>query len=179
MSIFKSFILGATTALAATAPSVVFAQSGHASAHTPYAGQQLREIKALSAQEQQDWLEGKGLGLAKAAELNGYPGPMHVLENASALSLTPAQQDASARLMAGHKAQVRALGEQLVAAERRLDEAFHAGTPGDEDVSRLTLKAGALQARIRASHLQTHLAQTALLQPEQVALYQRLRGYAK
>ena len=179
MSIIKSLILGATTALAAATPPVAFAQSGHASAHPPYAGQQLREIKALSAQEQQDWLEGKGLGLAKAAELNGYPGPMHVLENATALSLSAGQRDATEQLMAAHKTDVKALGKQLIEAEQALDEAFRRGAPSDAQVSRLTLEVGTLQARIRAAHLQTHLAQTALLQPEQVALYQRLRGYAK
>ena len=177
MSILKSFILGATTVLAA-APSA-FAQDGHAAAHQPYAGQHLREIKALSPQEQQDWLEGKGIGLAKSAELNGFPGPLHVMENAAALSLSAPQRDATARLMAAHKVEVKALGKQLVEAEQALDDAFRRGTPSDAQVSRLTLEVGTLQARIRAAHLQTHVAQTALLQPEQVALYQRLRGYAK
>lgn len=165
-----------------------FAQSGspHGQHHAtpvpsaqPYAGQQSRQIKALSAQEQQDWLEGKGLGLAKSAELNGYPGPLHVLENAAALSLTAAQHDATTRLMAVHRAEVKALGKQLIDAEQALDEAFRRGAPTDAQVSRLTLEIGTLQARIRAAHLQTHTAQTALLQPGQIALYQRLRGYVQ
>ena len=65
----------------ATPPSM----SAAASSAATYAGQQNRQIKALSAQEQQDWLEGKGMGLAKAAELNGFPGPMHTLEHADAV----------------------------------------------------------------------------------------------
>ena len=36
---------------------------------------------------------------------------------------------------------------------------------------------GLLQADLRSEHLQTHLAQTALLSTQQVALYQSLRGY--
>ena len=180
MSNLKSFILFA--AVSALAPSV-FAQPdpshNHDHAAQPYAGQQLREIKALSAQEQQDWLDGKGIGLAKTAELNGYPGPLHVTENAAALSLTASQRDATARLMAAHKGDVKALGKQLIEAEQALDEAFRRGAPSEAQVNRLTLEVGTLQARIRAAHLQTHLAQTALLQPEQVALYQRLRGYSK
>jgi hypothetical protein len=36
-----------------------------------------------------------------------------------------------------------------------------------------------LQARIRASHLNTHIRQTALLRAEQVVAYDRLRGYAR
>jgi hypothetical protein len=185
MSNLKSFILLA--AVSATAPSV---SAQHDAAHShgraappaaaqPYAGEQLREIKALSAQDQRDWLDGKGIGLAKTAELNGYPGPLHVLENAAALSLSAAQREATASLMAAHKADVKALGKQLIEAEQALDEAFRRGAPSDAQVSRLTLEAGTLQARIRAAHLRTHVAQTALLQPEQVALYQRLRGYAQ
>ena len=60
--------------------------------HTsPYAGQQARDIKALSPDEIQGYLTGQGMGLAKAAELNGYPGPLHVLELAAELKLTEEQ----------------------------------------------------------------------------------------
>ena len=45
-----------------------------------YAGQQDREIKSLSAAELHDLAEGRGMGMAKAAELNHYPGPAHVIE---------------------------------------------------------------------------------------------------
>lgn len=179
MSRSKSVFFAA--ALTATAASA-FAQHAHPATSAPaqsYAGQQSREIKALSAQEQQDWLEGKGSGLAKAAELNGYPGPMHVLEHAQALSLSAPQREATTQLMDAHKAEVKALGRRLVDAEQALDQAFRHGRPSEAEVSRLTQEAGTLQARIRAAHLQTHLAQAALLQPEQVALYQQLRGYAK
>jgi hypothetical protein len=44
-----------------------------AQSQSPYVGQEFREIKALSPQEISDYLSGKGMGLAKAAELNGYP----------------------------------------------------------------------------------------------------------
>ena len=48
--------------------------------HQPYAGLQARPVKALSDQQIADLRAGRGMGLALAAELNGYPGPMHVLE---------------------------------------------------------------------------------------------------
>jgi len=178
MSNPKFFTPFAVAAVAFAMPSVSDGNQQHTH-EQPYAGQEERGIKALSAQDQQDWLDGKGMGLAKAAELNGYPGPMHVLEHASALSLSTAQQEASHRLMAAHKAEVRALGHRLVAAEQALDEAFRRGTARDEDVNRLTREIGVLQARIRAEHLRTHIAQTALLRPEQIARYQQLRGYSK
>jgi len=150
----------------------------HAAAPTPYAGQQARSIKALSPQEAQDLIEGKGTGLAKAAELNSYPGPMHVLELAQALQLSDAQRDASARLMHTHKDEARALGRQLVEAERALDQAFATRRIDAASLSAQLARIGALQAAVRDAHLQTHLKQTALLTPAQIAQYDQLRGYA-
>lgn len=69
----------------------------------------------MSPQEQQAWLDGQGIGLAKPAELNGFPGPMHVLEHASQLELSTQQQEDTRRLMERHKAEARALGAELVA----------------------------------------------------------------
>ena len=60
-------------------------------AASPYAGEQSRSIKSLSQQDVADYMAGKGMGCAKAAELNGYPGPAHVLELADQLALTPSQ----------------------------------------------------------------------------------------
>jgi hypothetical protein len=65
---------------------------GNANSQSPYASQESREIKSLSPQEASDLLAGKGMGFAKAAELNGYPGPAHVLELAAQLQLTPEQK---------------------------------------------------------------------------------------
>jgi hypothetical protein len=44
-------------------------------AHQPYAGLEARAIKALSEQQIADLEAGRGMGMALAAELNGYPGP--------------------------------------------------------------------------------------------------------
>lgn len=145
---------------------------------SPYAGEQHRQIKALSDQEQRAWLEGQGQGLARAAELNGYPGPMHTLELGDRLGLTPHQLAATRELMHRHKEEVRVLGGRLVEAERRLDAVFREQRATEAEVARLTAEIGELQARIRTSHLQTHLAQRRLLSEEQVAAYSRLRGYS-
>jgi hypothetical protein len=61
--------------------------AGTFAAETPYAGQQTRMIKALSDQEVSDYVEGRGMGSSKAAELNHYPGPAHVLVDSSRLEL--------------------------------------------------------------------------------------------
>jgi Spy/CpxP family protein refolding chaperone len=160
--------------LAAGAP-LAFAQ--HAHQGSPYAGLQEREIKALSKDDTQRLLQGQGMSLALAAELNGYPGPLHVLELADGLQLTPAQRAQTQALMDGHKTQARELGRQLVEAERALDQSFAQGHATSEEVGRHTRAIGSLQAALRDAHLQTHLKQAALLTREQIAAYQRLRGY--
>lgn len=96
--------------------------------HGGYAGQEGRAIKSLSAQDVDALLAGHGAGFAKAAELNGYPGPRHVLELAGPLGLSDEQRRASERLMVEHKARARALGMELVEAERSLDALFAART---------------------------------------------------
>ncbi len=168
---------------ALTAWALAFAQhAGHgAGQHAPvrasYAGEQTREIKALSAQEQLAWTDGQGMGLARAAELNGYPGPMHVLEFADRLQLTNNQEETTRALMAQHKAEVRRLGIRLVEAERELDQLFRDKRATEADIRVHTDAIAKLQAQIRLSHLNTHLKQTALLDAAQIERYSVLRGY--
>ena len=167
----------ATSAISMLSTASFSQNSGlvHAS---PYAGQQVRDIKALSPSQTADLLAGKGMEQAKAAELNGYPGPMHVLELTGPLALSPAQTEASETLMARHKAEARELGARLVQAERELDAAFAGQQIDAAQVGALTRHIGLLQAQLRASHLRTHLQQAALLTAPQVAHYAQLRGYA-
>ena len=79
-----------------------------------YAGQEARDIKAVSMEEISAYLSGKGMGLAKAAELNGYAGPAHVLELAQDLALTPAQRARTEALLATMTAKAVLLGQTLV-----------------------------------------------------------------
>ncbi len=145
---------------------------------SPYAGQQVREIKALSATQTGDLLAGKGMEQARAAELNGYPGPMHTLELAQQLGLTAEQKNATEQLMLNHRAEARSLGAQVVQAERELDQAFAARQLDDAQLAARTRHIGQLQAALRNSHLQTHLQQTRLLTTHQIQRYAQLRGYA-
>jgi len=179
--------LAAAAALAAAslaaqqhhAPSGHAGHGGHGSPGAqPYAGLQEREIKALSADDTRKLLAGQGMSLALAAELNGYPGPLHVLELAGPLQLDAGQQAKTRELLEAHKAEARTLGAELVAAERALDRHFAGGQALEAEVERLTARIGELQARLRSAHLRTHLKQAALLTPQQVTAYGRLRGYA-
>ena len=157
-------------ALLAVGPAA-FAQS------SPYAGEQHRAVKALDAREVTALKQGQGMGFAKAAELNGYPGPMHTLELAEPLRLTPEQRTATRQLMDAHKARSRELGEAVVQAEAALDSLFAGRQATPERVSQATQHIATLQAQLRAEHLNTHLAQTALMSPAQAKRYAELRGY--
>ena len=145
--------------------------------HATYAGQQQRDIKSLSAQDLQAYAQGQGHGFAKAAELNGYPGPLHVLELATELGLEEQQRRQSEALMARHRTEAQRLGQELIEAERALDQAFASRSIDADALQRLTQDAGMKHARLRAEHLRTHLAQTALMTPQQIARYNSLRGY--
>jgi Spy/CpxP family protein refolding chaperone len=146
-------------------------------APSPYSGQERRPIKALSETEIRDLAEGRGMGLARAAELNSYPGPMHVLELADRLGLSGAQRAASEALIPAMRDKAIALGTRIIAAERDLDRAFAEGSVDADNLRRQVEKIAALHGELRATHLETHLAQRAILTPEQIARYNALRGY--
>ncbi len=158
--------------------SIAVTKVAWADSMSPYAGQNTREIKALAPEDVDAYLSGKGMGLAKAAELNGYPGPAHVLAMANELELTPSQQERTEALFTSMEAKATALGRSLVAQERKLDEQFAAKKITRESLAMLLTRIGELQAKIRGAHLEAHLAQLAILTPSQVARYQELRGYA-
>lgn len=147
--------------------------------HSPYAGQQQRAIKALSAGEIEQYLVGAGMGYARAAELNRYPGPMHVLELADSLALTPAQRTATEKLMSDHKREARAIGARLVDAERALDQLFADMKADESELARQVRAVAVLQGEFRLAHLDTHRRMRALLTPEQIESYARLRGYGE
>ena len=145
---------------------------------SPYVGEQSRAIKSLSDHEVADYLAGKGMGFAKAAELNGYPGPAHVLELADKLALTPAQKQNTAQLFGRMQSRAGALGARLVDEERALDASFASKSISRDELARALRSIAALQGQIRETHLQAHLDQAEILSENQKAEYWRLRGYA-
>ncbi len=142
-----------------------------------HAGQQGRDIKALSAEEIEQYRAGAGMGYAKAAELNHFPGPMHVLELAEQLGLSAGQRAAVQRLMDAHKAEARAIGARRVDAERAIDALFRSGKVEPGALGKAVQEAAAIEGEYRLSHLETHRRTRGLLNEEQVARYDHLRGY--
>ena len=144
----------------------------------PYAGLEARPVKALSEQQSADLWAGRGMGMALAAELNGYPGPIHVIEHARELGLSHEQRARIDELYAAMKAEAVPLGERLIAQEADLDRQFAARTVTLDSLSVATRAIGETQAALRAGHLKYHLSAAELLSPPQVERYAELRGYA-
>jgi Spy/CpxP family protein refolding chaperone len=163
----------AAAVMIALAAGMAAAQGVHPSALEP-----ARAAKALSAEETRDLLEGRGMGLAKAAELNHHPGPMHVLELAGPLGLSETDAAMVRKVFEGMRIEARALGREIVAAEGELDRLFARGHADADAIEALTAKIGALQGKLRAVHLKAHLAIRPMLAAETVARYDALRGYA-
>lgn len=147
------------------------------SAPQPYAGMQARPVKALSEQQVADLRAGRGAGLALPAELNGYPGPSHTLENADALSLTPDQRARTKALFEAMKAEAVPLGERLIQQEAELDSLFAMKTVQPASLEAATNVIGTTQGQLRAAHLRYHLAMLDVLTPDQVRRYAEMRGY--
>jgi LTXXQ motif family protein len=144
----------------------------------PYAGMETRAIKTLSDQQITDLKAGNGMGLALAAELNGYPGPRHAIDLADQLHLSPDQVAKLNELFAAMKAETIPIGTTLIAQERSLNDDFAARTITLASLQTATQQIGATQAALRAAHLKYHLATVAVLTAEQVKRYDELRGYA-
>ena len=151
--------------------------SNSAMSQQPYAGLQNRPIKTLSDQKIADLNAGRGMGLALAAELNGYPGPIHTIELAEQLHLSPEQKEKLKGLFEAMKAETIPLGASLISQERQLNDSFANHTVTAENLEAATQGIGTTQAALRAAHLKYHLSTVTILTPEQVARYNKLRGY--
>ena len=159
----------------------IFALLGVASAFaadTPYAGQQTRAIKALSNQEVSDYVEGRGMGSSKAAELNHYPGPAHVLADSSRLDLTDRQKAETQSVFDAMSAAAKRSGAAIVAKEAELDALYASGRAAPAAIKDLVTELSRLQGDFRYAHLSAHLAMRTILTTEQIARYDEMRGYA-
>jgi Spy/CpxP family protein refolding chaperone len=143
----------------------------------PYSGMQSRPIKSLSEQQIADLNAGRGMGLALAAELNGYPGPSHLIELSDQLGLTSIQLSNLKGMFDAMRAETIPIGEELVAQEEKLDRLFAENVISEQQLKAATESIGETQARLRNAHLRYHLRTRALLQPSQIRRYAELRGY--
>lgn len=168
-----AMILGSASAMAQ--------QQHHdrAASTPPYGDLHQRPVKALGEQQIADLRAGKGMGLALAAELNGYPGPMHALELAEELRLSDIQRTQLRSFYDQMKEEAIMAGEALIAAETALDRAFAGRAMTTDRLTQLTADVGAWQAKLRAVHLKYHLTTAELLTPHQREVYAVARGYRR
>ena len=144
---------------------------------SPYAGEAPRAIKALAEEDVANLLAGAGMGFARAAELNGVPGPRHALDMAADLHLSDPQRARLEEVFTRMQAAARRLGAEIVERERQLDHAFASGGLDADEVADRSIELGRLYGELRAVHLAAHLETTAALEPHQVRRYVELRGY--
>ena len=161
----------------AAAAFAILCNLASAQSHQPYAGFEQRPIKALSEQQVDDLKAGRGMGLALAAELNGYPGPSHVLELADRLDLSSDQRARVQQLFDAMKQETIPLGIKLIEQEKELDHLFSARVVTPETLKSTIAAISMTQAQLRESHLKYHLSTAALLTQVQTRQYVELRGY--
>ncbi len=140
---------------------------------------QSRGIKALSQQQLEDLRDGRGMGLALAAELNSYPGLAHVLELATMLGLSQEARERTQALFAAMKQEAVPLEQELIAKEAALEQAFSTGRTDEESLHQTLGEIARLQGEFRYTYLKYHLATRALLTSDQIASYDKIRGYSR
>ena len=171
----KIFVLGCL--ILGVMLNVTFAESEHT--HTSkYVGQEQRVIKSLSEEDLDELTAGGGWGLAKAAELNGVPGPAHILEMKAEIKLTPVQLQQIEALYTTMREQAIPLGLELIELEKQLNTHFAERTISDALLRDLLENIAHTRAQLRYVHLSTHLKTPNILTSEQIALYNQLRGYS-
>ena len=164
-------------ALLVCMPFSTLAQHNH-TAQTPYAGMQNRAIKSLSDNDINELRRGGGWGLALAAELNGMPGPSHLLELKDKIPLTPDQVDKTQMLLDEMRKAAIPAGERFIAAEKALEAAFASGKVDEASLRRLLADTESARSELRFIHLSQHYQTMQFLTPEQIKRYNILRGYA-
>ena len=153
------------------------APQNHSAHHSAYSGQQNRSIKSLSSKDVAELRQGGGWGFAKAAELNGMPGPAHLLELKDEISLTPDQTTAIKSLHQDMQRQAIAKGERFIALEKQLDHAFKTQNITDHRLRTLLSAIAEVREELRYIHLSAHLKTPKILTQAQISRYNFLRGY--
>jgi len=134
-------------------------------------------IRSLTPEQVGQIERGEGAGFALPAELNGVPGPRHVLDLAAELDLTPAQVAEVEAVFAAMRAESITAGGRYLDAVLALEEGFRDGTLTADDLPARVAEVKRLEGELATTHLAAHFETAALLTPEQIAAYGRLRGY--
>lgn len=102
-----------------------------------------------------------------------------MLQLASELGLTEAQRRDVQAIFNRMSAAAKPLGGELIAQEQTLDRLFANGEITADRLAAATATIAELQGHLRLVHLAAHLETRALLDTNQIARYQQLRGYGE
>ena len=153
------------------------AASGH-EYKSKYIGQERREIKSLSNDDIKELRAGAGWGLAKAAEINGLPGPKHILEMKKEIELTAEQERTVVALYNDMNKEAIALGYKIIEYERELNNRFAERNIDEKVLDQLLTKISETYKSLRYTHLSAHLRTPSILTEAQIKKYNKLRGYS-
>lgn len=136
-------------------------------------------IRGLSVEEISDLESGAGAGFARAAELNGYPGPRHILDLQTQLGMNEDQLAQVRSLYDEMNGAARQLGAEILQMESDLELAFRNQTIDEDSLAPQVTALAKKYGQLRLLHLRTHLSALDLLAPHQLTLYNQLRGYTE
>lgn len=105
---------------------------------SPYVEQLDSPVRGLSSQEVDDLLKGRGAGYARVAELNGYPGPRHVLDLKQELNLSTQQEWEIQIAFEQMQKEAERLGQVIVEREHKLSRDFTEQVITDTQLQRQT-----------------------------------------
>lgn len=165
-------VLLVSLAIAGPAPAQHASHAGHAgpAGHSGHAEAQ-RCIDSFDRVV----ADGRGFGLAFAADRHGYPGPLHVLELGDTLGLTASQRSQVQSLETAMFAESRPRSAALLAAERRLDTLFSSGRATESDLGSMVAEVERLRGEVRLVHLRYHLKTRDVLTEQQRLVYHERR----
>lgn len=134
-------------------------------------------IRSLTPDEISRIERGEGAGFALPAELNGVPGPRHVLDLARELALSDQQEAGVSAIYDEMRAAVVPAGRRYLDALEALEADFRTGALTEAELPDRVAGVKRLEGELAAAHLVAHLKTAALLTPEQTASYNQFRGY--
>lgn len=132
----------------------------------------------VSHDDVQAYLAAKGMGMARAAEREGVPGPFHALTMAHELGLSAAQMARTEEVFSRMEAQTSRIGRQIIEQERWLDQQLNDPRTTARARESALQRVGQLHRELRQVHQSAHEAQRAILTDAQVARYRSLRAQA-
>jgi Spy/CpxP family protein refolding chaperone len=119
--------------------------------------------------------EGRGFGMAFAADQNGYPGPMHVLELKDRLKLTADQEAKAQALMHAMFSESKPKSARLLELEAKLRRLFADRTADITAVRATVAEVERARGEVRLVHLLAHLKTRELLTEDQRRIYHEAR----